>query len=265
MVVSLASRLVPALAGVANYGNPFEILLCRLFMRAGEMTLVDRKTKITVKAKRRSYQMFGETWYNHDYDVQGCPVHENDVVVDIGANQGFFTCYMAQKGARVYAVEPNPETFEVLGRNIARNRFNDRVTARCVAVAGFEGDTELFCSSFLDGGTDTIVPSHAQAITSSGDAVKRVPVKVTRLSSLVSADTKVRLLKIDCEGAELEILKDLKNPERFDSIAIEYHPDAYPVGSLLKTIMEFGTHQVYMQSRQIIHAIRTNVLLEYAK
>ena len=228
------------------------------------MTLVDRRTKVKVKAMRYSYQMFGETWYNHDYDVLGCPVRENDLVVDIGANQGFFTCYVAQNGARVYALEPNPATFELLEKNIARNEFNDRVTAKCVAVADFEGETELLCSSFLDGGADTIVPSRAQAFTSSGYASKRVPVKVMRLSSLLPTDTKVHLLKLDCEGAELKILRDLKNPEQFDSIAIEYHPDAYPVESLLKTIMGFGTHQVYMRPGNIIHAIRTGVLLEYA-
>jgi len=258
------SRLVPVLAGVANYGNPLEIFMRRLFTRDGEMTIVDRRTKVSVTAVRGSYHMFGETWYDHDYDVTGCPIREGDLVVDIGANQGFFTCYAAQMGARVYAFEPNPASFEILKRNIARNDFAGRVTANCVAVADFEGETELVCSAYLGGGADTINAAHAQAIASFAEPGKRLPVKVARLSSLIPAGMKVRLLKMDCEGAELAILKDLMDPERFDSMAIEFHPDAYPVEALVKTVLDFGTHQVFARHRQMIHAIRTDVLLQFA-
>ena len=72
------------------------------------------------------------------------------------------------------------------------------------------------------------------------------------------------MLKLDCEGAELAILRDLDTPERFDSIALECHPDAYSVDGLIKTINDFGTHQVYALHGQIIHAIRTEVLLKFA-
>jgi len=259
------SRLAAVLKGVANYGNPFEISLRRLFTRDGEMRIVDRRTKVSVRASRGSYQMFSETWYDHDYDVAGCPVRENDIVADIGANQGFFTCYAAQMGARVYAFEPNPATFGVLERNIARNGFGERVLAKCVAVADFEGETDLICSQFLGGGADTIDAAHAKAVTSFGRLEKRLPVKVARLRSLVPADLRVRLLKMDCEGAELAILKDLANPKQFDSMAIEFHPDAYSVEHLIRTILDFGTHQVWVRHRNIVHAIRNDVLLEFAK
>jgi FkbM family methyltransferase len=259
------SRLVPVLAGVANYGNPLEVFLRRLFTRTGEMRIVDRRTKVSVKAARGSYHMFGETWYDHDYDVAGCPMRQNDIVVDIGANQGFFTCYAAQMGAHVYAFEPNPDTFKIFEGNIARNGFSDRVFARCIAVADFDGETELVCSGYLGGGSDTINPAHAKAITSAHHPERRIPVKVASISSVIPAEMRVRLLKIDCEGAELAILRNLKNPERFDSIAIEFHPDAYPVEDLVKTVLEFGTHQVCVQHRHIIHAIRTDVLLEFSR
>ena len=261
------SRLLPVFAGLINYGNPFEIFVHRVFQRDGEMTIVDRRTKVKVRAQRRSYHMFSETWYDRDYDVAGCPIRENDLVVDVGANQGFFTCYAAQKGARVYAFEPNPATFEVLQGNIARNGFAERVDAKCVAVADFEGEADLFCSSFLGGGSDTINAAHAAAVTVSmaAEPGKSISVNVARLSSLIPADARVRLLKLDCEGAESAILRELPNPERFDSIAIEFHPDAYPVESLIKTVLELGTHQVYAWHRQIVHAIRTDVLLEFAR
>ena len=102
-------------------------------------------------------------------------------------------------------------------------------------------------------------------MTLSGYLETRVSVRVARLTSLIPADMRVRLLKVDCEGAELAILKDLPSLEPFDSIAVEFHPDAYPVESLIKTILGFGTHQVYVRHGYIIHAIRTDVLLEFAE
>lgn len=82
------------------------------------MTIVDRETGVLVKAMRQSYHMFGETWYQHDYDVAGCPLRTGDRVVDVGVNQGFFTCYAARRGAQVFAFEPNPKAFQVLEKTL---------------------------------------------------------------------------------------------------------------------------------------------------
>ena len=262
--MKLVSRAAAALAGLANYGNPLHIAGHRLFTRDGEMRITDRKTKVSVAASRPSYHMFSETWYLRDYDVAGCPIRENDVVVDVGANQGFFTCYAAQRGARVYSFEPHPKTFEVLSRNIRSNGFGDRVTAECTAISDFEGEADLLCSTFLGSGANTLYPGFAGYVNAS--LGKKLPTKrvgVRRLASAIPGKVHVRLLKLDCEGAELAVLRDLEDPERVDSIALECHPDAYPVDSLIKTILDFGTHQVYVLHGQLIHAIRTKTLLEF--
>ncbi len=262
--MSLTYRLVSAAEGLANYGNPLQIFLQRLLLRRGEMTIKDRETGISVQAMRRSYPMFGETWYQHDYDVIGCPLRKGDLVVDVGANQGFFTCYAAQRGAIVYAFEPNPKAYGLLRRNISDNGFQDQVHAEGIAVADFEGQTELVCSSFMDGGADTIDPQRADRIASQIGQDARVNVKVARLRTLIPAGKGFRLLKLDCEGSELAILQDLEAPERFDSIAVEYHEHAYPIAALVKCLLGFGTHQVYLTRGHLIHAVRTDILLDFA-
>ncbi len=263
--MKLASRAAAALAGFSNYGNPLHILGHRLFTKDGEMTITDRDTGVSVVASRLSYHMFSETWYLHDYDVAGCPIRENDVVVDIGANQGFFTCYAAQRGAHVYAFEPHPTTFEGLTRNIRLNGFGGSVTAECAAISDFEGDADLLCSTYLGSGANTLYSSVADSANASlGKKLPPARVCVRRLASAIPGGVRVRMLKMDCEGAELAILRDLEEPERFDSIALEYHHDAYPVDTLIQTILGFGTHQVYAVHGHIIHAIRTETLLEFA-
>jgi FkbM family methyltransferase len=263
--VAAIGRAAAILTGFANYGNPFHILLRRLLTKDGVMTISDRQTGVSVRALRQSYHMFSETWYLHDYDVAACPIRSGDVVVDIGANQGFFTCYAAQRGAKVYAFEPHPTMFDLLGRNVQHNQYGDRVSMDRVAIADFDGETDLLCSPLLGGGANTINREHARAIHASQKQLSHVRVPVKRLCSAIPRDLRVRLLKIDCEGAELAILRDLQAPERFDSMAIEFHPDAYPAEALIRSILDFGTHQVFAPHGHIVHAIRTETLLEHAK
>lgn len=258
------ARFVHVVESIRKYGNPFQILVCRVFTHSDEMTIVDRKTGVSVRALSQSYPMFSHTWYERDYDVAGCPLRKDDVVVDVGANHGFFTCYAAQRGARVYAFEPNPKTFEFLKKNIARNGFVNRVNAQCTAVSDFDGETELQCYSHHDG-WETISPERDQAVSCLFKQKEGLPVKVGRLSSLIPSEGNIRLLKLDCEGAELAILKDLKSIERFDSLAIEFHAGAYPIEALVEQLLDFRTHQVYALHGQIVQAIRSEILLEFAR
>src|SRR5450631_1159108 len=115
------TRIVPLIEGLSNYGNPFQIAMKRAFSRNGVMSIKDRATGIRMNATVASYHVFGETWLTRDYDVPGCPVNSKDHVIDIGANQGFFSCYAASKVAHVHAFEPFPESFERLQDNVKRN------------------------------------------------------------------------------------------------------------------------------------------------
>ncbi|MEM0143293.1 MAG: FkbM family methyltransferase [Candidatus Parvarchaeum sp.] len=50
-----------------------------------------------------------------------------DLVVDAGAVVGIFSLYAAKVGAFVIAVEPNPETFNILMWNVVINKMLDRI------------------------------------------------------------------------------------------------------------------------------------------
>lgn len=117
----------------------------------------------------------------------------------------------------------------------------------------------------MDGGADTIQMRRAEGIAPVVGQGERVPVKVARLDSHIPSDGNFRLLKLDCEGSELAILKDLKDAERLDSIAVEYHEHAYSIQALMDCLLGFGTHQVYAVHGDIIHGVRTDVLLDHAR
>jgi hypothetical protein len=57
---------------------------------------------------------------------------------------------------------------------------------------------------------------------------------------------RIRLCKIDCEGAELDILKQVTEKElrKIDSFVIEYHPESYALQELIELMLNWGTHQI---------------------
>ena len=76
--------------------------------------------------------------------------------------KAFFSCYAAHKGARVYAFEPEPESFARLLYNIKLNALEDRVVARPWAIADHAGSARLMVSRDCGGGTSTIVSRFAE-------------------------------------------------------------------------------------------------------
>ena len=260
----ILKRMVPIIEGIVNYGNPGRIALSRVLPGNGIMNIRDRETGVSVLATVPSYQMFGETWYSRDYDVPACPVKAGHVVIDVGANQGFFSCYAASKGAKVQAFEPFPDNCNRLRKNVHSNGFSSLVEISQKAVTAETGRAKLLCSSFLGGGANTIMESHARALGK--DFSNIIEVETISIDCVLNKiDGRVRLCKIDCEGAEWEILARISDPTKVNSFAIEFHPGAYNLRKLVQGLMNWGTHQIgFATKAYILYAVHNEVLADYA-
>ena len=118
-----------------------------------------------------------------------------DGCVDLGANIGFFTLLMAScvgPHGSVWAFEPCPPTRERLVRNVRLNALS-HVTVREEAVSNVDGESEFFGGTGNHSGIASLRP------VSSTDVYK---VRTCRLSKCLPANMKVRLIKMDVEGAE---------------------------------------------------------------
>ena len=240
------AKAVSLLTAWRRYGNPVSFWLARHLKPNGRLQLVDRRSGVRCTCTGSSTPVFAEVWHRHDYDVPRMQIRPNDIVVDIGANQGVFTCYAAYHGARVYAFEPFPQSFETLQENVRSNGFENNVTARPWAIAGQNGTANLIYTDMLGGVMNSINLDYCQK--KNLDTQQQITVPCYTLAQIIE-DMKIdriRLCKIDCEGAELDILKQLTEKElrKIDSFVIECHPESYGLQELIGLTLNWGTHQI---------------------
>lgn len=123
----------------------------------------------------------------------------HDVVLDIGANIGFYTCLASSRGKRVLAFEPSNRNLRFLLRNLWENEFRN-VEVFPVGLGEQRGLIPLY--GF--GGISSVVPGWAQAGRSRFSVVP-----VTTLDSIIGTRFQQErlLIKVDVEGFELNVLR----------------------------------------------------------
>jgi len=144
-----------------------------------------------------------------------------DVVVDVGANIGFFSILMAARvgtEGHVSSFEPLNRNATLLERSIAENQFQSRITVRRAGVANREGTLELISpivtnnwgGAYLRTDSADVPPEHE---------LLSVPIVTLDACALRRP---VQLIKLDAEGAEMLVLRGAPSaspnrpPFRFD-------------------------------------------------
>jgi len=179
-----------------------------------------------VKGYIHCFVMFYEIWGKHDYDTPDFQFTKEVTVIDVGANQGFFSLYAASKGATVYAFEPCTENFEVLKWNVARNGLEKHVKAFNMAVMGEKGHVPLYVG--LDASGEILSGTVSTRNSNrGGEGVVVRSVECTTLDSLLHdmGIERCDFLKMDCEGAEYEILRNTSRDSfrKIARISLECH------------------------------------------
>jgi FkbM family methyltransferase len=166
--------------------------------------------------------LFQEIWIEQRYTLDEPPLAAGQTVVDIGAHVGVFTVWAASQHPRVkvLAIEPSPRSFAFLQANVARNRLGNVTLVQC-ACGGGCGEAQLYSRG--SSVADTLY--RHDLLGSEFRPLSKTP--VLGLDELFVSYNVGRcdFLKLDCEGAEYDILLNASEHtlRRIDRIALEYH------------------------------------------
>lgn len=150
-------------------------------------------------------------------------------IFDVGAHIGAFSVTIARllPQAIVHAFEPAPENFDVLQQNIRQAGMERRVLATHAGISGgrrgfFAADDIGRSPDLRNTGGHSVMGAqvHDRALPDG-----RTSVELIDLGSLLDHETRVDVLKIDCEGSEFDILYSLTSEQlaKIDSMVGEIH------------------------------------------
>ena len=212
------------------------------------------KRDLTVKYGLASGVKFNAGAYNPDTSLgtYEMPVQEvlsrylksGNVFYDIGANVGFFTIFGAKivgYGGKVYAFEPEAMNAATLRRNARLNNFA-HVTVIEKAVSRTTGVEKLWLTEYC--GSHTLAPENPKGTTvrtlsdnSSQQPESEIPsflkIKESITVNTVAIDDLLQqqeiepptLIKIDVEGAEIDVLQGMSRTLKESKPIVIYEVD----------------------------------------
>jgi len=157
------------------------------------------------------YEIFITKIYDKFFEV-----NKGDVVIDIGGNLGLFSYYSLCKGAKqVYCFEPSPQSYNCINENF--NFLNLIVEQSAVGAKDGEVTFNINPESSIN-----------SSMFASDENSQTITCKSINLNNYIKNNNieKIDYLKIDCEGAEYEIIESLDEhylTNNINKICLEYH------------------------------------------
>jgi FkbM family methyltransferase len=190
----------------------FGLFPIRSDVSVSQLWVGGKRVKVHIPGHERERQQWEikHLFVDDPYCLRSLSSGEVSKIIDVGANIGFFSILARHyfPAAMIDAYEPNKSVFPFLAKNLSHlevNIFMAGVGRNAGRGDVVEGTTSLYSTIRRDDLGNIPIVSISQAIERMG--------------------RNVDLCKLDCEGAEWEILEDPDFLDRVRYLAIEYHPD----------------------------------------
>lgn len=172
------------------------------------------------------YQVFGRNFYiepasaqfanavfQDEYQINVLRSHNVRTIVDIGAHVGSFTvlCHEYWPDAKIVAVEPHPDSFELLQRNTAHipksqmlliNAAVSKTSGKCLLASPVSNSR---VAEYVPDLWESLQPRYRDF----GIEVPSITVKHLWANIVEWGISEVDLMKLDCEGAEYLVIPEL--------------------------------------------------------
>ena len=172
--------------------------------------------KIKIRVNSTDLMAFTHVWMIQEYSDDNFSINNDDVIIDVGAHIGLFALFASQfcKNGKIFCYEPIKENYKILIENIEMNQIqnifpnNLAVTKETSRVKIFLNDDQSGHSMFIQNKNFVEVDSKSLSDIFIDNGIKECD-----------------FLKLDCEGAEYEIIESLSSDlfTKINKTVIEYH------------------------------------------
>ena len=221
--------------------------------------ILETNSGLKIKIRKNSTDLMALThvWLIGEYERKNFEIKTDDVVIDVGGHIGLFTLYASQfcKTGSIFTFEPVTENFELLYENIKSNNLK-HVKSFNLAVSNSNSPVQLYLNEDFAG--HSMYSKSPQSITANSISLKQI----FDDNNIDHCD----FLKLDCEGSEYEIIKNLPSHyfQKIQKMIIEYHmADTHP--ELLDELIKILKSQNYkLEIKKLfndigfLYAIRSN-------
>lgn len=208
--------------------NPAEYIVRKGERHRRDLTFTTRPLPIHFRVSAALYQVFKEIFMADVYEIDALvkTLPKTPVVIDVGANAGFFDIQLLSKidQATIYAYEPMPANVRTLQYTLQQNpRLQQSVRLFQMAVTGQPlNELDLFAEAEEN---NQVVASMFAGFNENN--TQKITVPCITLTDIIQQNDlqSIDLLKLDCEGSEYDIIYNTP-PElikRIRKMVIEVH------------------------------------------
>jgi len=202
---------------IENWHTPIKLYLG--ISNKDDIVYFKNGTKCIVRNKSDAIAFFENYFLKVNNPNKKFEIKNDDIVIDIGAHIGYFTMYAANNANQgtVYSIEPYKESFKILEKNLKLNNLTN-VKSFHAAISKVTEQITLYIDK----------KNHiGNSIFETDETTESKKVDSFSLKDFVNNNKieKIDFLKIDCEGAEFEILLnfDKELMKKINKISAEVH------------------------------------------
>lgn len=199
--------------------------------------------------------------FTTDLMASGSLMNSGDVVLDIGANIGYYALMEAEAvGPRgvVLAIEPVVSNHAILKENIAYNQLENIVTYN-IAVGDYNGSGQMLISDHSNWSRLTRVP-----IPDTTCGCQEV--EVVTLDRFLADKPRPSLIRMDVEGYEINILRGMQETmaKAGPKILVEFHPNLLNEVQIDEFFETLARHGYMLQTALLNPNLERNPFVQFA-